>query len=298
MTSPGDELESFESLPVNLTSYNDQSSLTSQTWELTVSNATVQQNFNYFRLINWFDMVENLPVYLAVAFLLVNYGMRSFSKILEKGFDVSDRLKNIGVKQEDYLLSRIKKADQLDRLRRVRSNVHYKYIEHVVTWLDDERCCFFNRLYKYVPHMKYSKHYLNTYTVAFMIVYVFTLFSIRLSRNLGHKLDRIVNFLYELLFESKISAAKSSFSSALYSQVLVYHLEFSLACTLTSAIILVQLLTSIHSFRQDLLSLNRGVNVFSRIKFSKFIKKKKAKLDSVISANSIQFQGYLVYHLV
>ena len=155
---------------------------------------------------------------------------------------------------------------------------------------------FEDHIYKHVPHMKYSKQFINTYTVAFMVVYFFTLYGLKVSDMLSRV---IVKFLY-LLFKFVLSDFKPFFSI----DTLDFHTEFSMTCIATSAIVTGQLLLSIGKFRTNLLHLHMGEHLFSaillkekRASYAKVIQKSN-KAFKKITVDSLHFSGYFIAYQV
>jgi hypothetical protein len=152
------------------------------------------------------------------------------------------------------------------------------------------------RFYCYVPHMKYSKQFINTYTVAFTVVYFFTLFGFRLSNIFGNALVGTIEIIYKFIFKGLLSSIDLDNHN--------FNAEFRTACLLTSLITFYQLASSISNFHNDLIKLHKG-DKFFRVDTIRHSSKEYAKLikerirDSVtIASDSLHFPGYLIAHLV
>lgn len=151
-------------------------------------------------------------------------------------------------------------------------------------------------IYRNIPYMKFSKQFINTYTVAFMVVYFFTLFGLRLSNIFGNALVGGIEILYKFLLGGLIPTIDMDSHN--------FNAEFRITCILTSIIIFSQLLSSIKTFHEDLLRLNKGEKFFTSFVFrykdeeySKVIKKRN-KESLTIASDSLHFPGYLIAHLV
>lgn len=144
--------------------------------------------------------------------------------------------------------------------------------------------------------MKFSKQFINTYTVAFMVVYFFTLFGLRLSNIFGNALVGTIELIYKFIFRGLIPSIDLEAHN--------FNAEFRTTCLLTSFIVFFQLLSSIKTFHEDLLRLNKGEKFFTsfilRYKdedYKKIIQKRN-KESVTIASDSLHFPGYLVAHLV
>ena len=165
-----------------------------------------------------------------------------------------------------------------------------------------EKTSFFLHLcetyvYRVVPHMKYSKQFLNTYTVSFMIVYFFTLYGLKLADYLSDRIAYFLKFLLKLVFNQSIQDFRINEQNSFKS-------EFKVTVVLTSLGIIVQLLLGIRKFHNDLIKLNKGASFFTLLLFkhkkhtySMKARKRDKAISSIIS-NSLHFPGYLVAHLV
>lgn len=184
-------------------------------------------------------------------------------------------------------------------------NNNYKYIYNLLNRNKQRRVVdksflyslferILSRLYRNVPYMKFSKQFINTYIVAFMIVYFFTLFGIRLNSLLNDLLVKSVELASQYIYGvSKLGVNSHDFK-----------LEIRMTCFTTSVAILVQLFLSIKSFQEDLLKLHKAENVFGSLinnydfkKYAKIIKRRN-RMSSEITSDSIHFPGYLIAHLV
>ncbi len=146
-------------------------------------------------------------------------------------------------------------------------------------------------------YFKFSKQLINTYTVAFMIVYFFTLFGIRLASLFNDLLAKLVDLASQYIY----GVAQLLPNSATHN----FLPEIRTTCALTSLLILIQLCLGIKSFQQDLLKLHKAENVFGTalwslntdFKYAKIIKRRN-RMSSEITSDSIHFPGYLIAHLV
>lgn len=152
------------------------------------------------------------------------------------------------------------------------------------------------RIYRNIPYMKFSKQFINTYTVAFMVIYFFTLFGMRLSNIFGNALVGGIELIYRFFLGGLIPTLDANSHN--------FNTEFRVTCLLTSFLILIQLFSSIKTFHEDLLKLNKGEKFFTSFvyrykdeEYSKVIKKRN-KESMTIASDSLHFPGYLIAHLV
>lgn len=147
-----------------------------------------------------------------------------------------------------------------------------------------------------MPYFRYSKQFINTYTVAFMIVYFFTLFGFRLSNLFGNILVGTFELIFKLIFRGILPPLDLETHN--------FNTEFRMACILTSVITSLQLFASIRKFHDDLLKLHRGEKFFSSLflrykdlEYEKVLEKRQ-KASTTIASDSLHFPGYLIAHLV
>jgi hypothetical protein len=159
-------------------------------------------------------------------------------------------------------------------------------------WLD-----LVNRIYRNIPYMKYSKQFVNTYTVAFMVVYFFTLFGFRLSNLFGNTIVVTIELIYRFIFRGMIPSFNFNDHN--------FNLEFRFTIILTSFVITGQLLLSIRSFHNDLAKLHKGeklitsyVKKYQDKNYSLKSQEQRKKMSSTITTDSLHFPGYLIAHLV
>jgi hypothetical protein len=165
-----------------------------------------------------------------------------------------------------------------------------------------EKTSFFLHLfetyvYRVRPHMKYSKQFINTYTIAFMVVYFFTLYGFKLSDYLSESFSYFFKFIFKLAFHESINSFGVIDGNN-------FNYEFKITILLSSLGIIIQLLLSIRKFHNDLVKLHMGENFLSLLLFkhkkqtySMKARKRDKAISSIIS-NSLHFSGYLVAHLV
>lgn len=165
-----------------------------------------------------------------------------------------------------------------------------------------ERTSFFLNLfeeyiYKPVPHIKYSKQFINTYTIAFMLVYFLTLYGIKIADQLSSLAAYFLKLLFKFLFNESVGDFKSVEEQNFAD-------EFKTSIILTFVCVIVQLLLGIRKFHSDVIKLHAGENFFTLLLFKhkrdtySTRAKKRDKMMSKIIANSIHYPGYLIAHLV
>lgn len=151
-------------------------------------------------------------------------------------------------------------------------------------------------VYQNVPDLKFSKMFVNTYVVAFMIIYFFTLFGLRLSNIFGDVIIGSMELIYKLVFESFLPGLNVSSHN--------FNMEFRVSCILTSLVLFYQMFESIKTFRNDLQRLHRGEKFFTSIvlkykdeDYTKLIRRRN-KESFKIASDSLHFPGYFIAHLV
>ncbi len=304
----------------------------------------IQREETFIEIVS---ILENLPLYITLSYLLMRYGLLFFDSLVSlcwnevfnrdkipksSGKNATDddlnhykatQLEGGGFSKYDRMISKLDKSykEQNKITARIsdKKNHNYEYIKNLLQGVDlydmrtpnerekshlnsfTIRTSFVwnliqTKLYKWVPYMKYSKQFINTYTVAFMVVYFFTLFGFRLSNLFGNALIGTVEMFYKLIFRSllpKLDTEEHNFNT-----------EFRVACLLTSFITIFQLLSSIKNFHYDLIKLNKGEKFFRSLvmkykdaDYSTVIRKRN-KASSTITSDSLHFPGYLIAHLV
>lgn len=294
------------------------------------------------------NILENLPLYLTLSFLLSRYIVLFFGCITdfivetfgrrkkdldktENFFDefvdnidvgwteesrqqisayIDNYLDNLDYKHENHLTSEIK--DDI--------NHNYNYIQNLINKIKffEYKCTksqknhrnkfakqvakqvswmwwfFETYVYKSVPYMKYSKQFINTYTVAFMVVYFFTLFGFRLSNIFGNTIVVTIELIYRFIFRGMIPTFNFDDHN--------FNAEFRMTCLFTSGVIAIQLLLSIRNFHYDLCKLHKGEKLIHKLaekyRDMEKIKKERNRQSSTITSDSLHFPGYLIAHLV
>ncbi|CAF0841611.1 unnamed protein product [Brachionus calyciflorus] len=153
-----------------------------------------------------------------------------------------------------------------------------------------------NKIYQNIHYFRYSKQFVNTYTVAFMVVYFFTLFGLRISNFLGSSFIQAVEQFYKLFlryFAPLIDVEKHNLNT-----------EINLCIIFTSLLTAYQLFLSIKNFKRDVLRLHKGEKFFRSLvlkykdeNYEDFIKKRN-NASATITNDSLHFPGYLIAHLV
>jgi hypothetical protein len=294
------------------------------------------------------NILENLPLYLTLSFLLARYIVLFFGQttdwiskklIPRQGEDSGKNFFNTyisnieGLSEETYNqiqmdvdiyldnLSDVKHESSLTSEIKYRDNHNYNYIQNLITRIKffDYKCSgargrvrctklakqvaekvswmwWFveTYVYKSVPHMKYSKQFINTYTVAFMVVYFFTLFGFRLSNLFGNTIVVTIELIYRFIFRGMIPTFNFEEHN--------FNAEFRMTCLFTSFVIAVQLLLSIRHFHYDLMKLHKGEKLIHRLadKYRDIvdIAKERNRQSSTITSDSLHFPGYMIAHLV
>ncbi|RNA42141.1 stimulated by retinoic acid protein 6 -like protein [Brachionus plicatilis] len=153
-----------------------------------------------------------------------------------------------------------------------------------------------SKIYKNIHCFRYSKQFVNTYTVAFMVIYFFCLFGLQLSNVLGQKFVHSIEKLYVLYlkgFAPRLDARQHNLTT-----------EINICIIIASVFMSFQLLLSIKTYRKDVLRLHRGEKFFRSLVLKykdedyKTIIRKRNRTSADITAESLHFPGFLIAHLV
>ena len=144
-------------------------------------------------------------------------------------------------------------------------------------------------IYKPVPNLKYSKQFFNTYTVAFMIIYLFSIYGWKVSNVFSQMLVKLIYLLFKFIL--------SDYKPFFKVENLEFRYEFRIACSITSFIAIMQLLLSIRKFRKNLVVLHKGETFFrsllvkdKRKKYAETLKKSREGMKDV-TAEALHFPG-------
>lgn len=296
-------------------------------------------------IYKWIGLLQNLPFYITISYLLTRYGLLFTASLVDRLKDISTHKKKLARNFPDltfnpdckesaknlndiidspeddnnsltfskhifdetevndtnilsdslyiiknsnyrYILNLLnKKKQNLKSGNRTDKSFLYHFFEQIISYI-----------YRTVPFMKFSKQIINTYVVAFMIVYFFTLFGIRLANLFNDLLVKCVELASQYIY------GISSVVSRAQKLSLIQEIRFT--CIATSFVIIIQLFLSIKSFQHDLVKLHKAENVFGSLinnydfkKYAKIIKRRN-RMSSEITSDSIHFPGYLIAHLV
>lgn len=138
------------------------------------------------------------------------------------------------------------------KLIQIRTSEKGKYIKKKMSYF---RIKFEENIYKNQRYLKYSKQFINTTTIAFMIIYFFTIYGIKFASGLSSLLTYFLDFIFKLMFSDFVS----------FKEKLKGHFEFELKLTvcINSILILIQLLLTIRKFHSDLIKLHKGRMLFT-----------------------------------
>ena len=154
-------------------------------------------------------------------------------------------------------------------------------------------------------HFRFSKQVLNTFMIAFILLYFFTVFILRTSTVFGAWLVRRIQLLFQIIFGNFLP----SFSFQDHN----LSIEITAACLITSLICFIQLSLSLRSFQKYVLQLHRGGelsnknmkdNAKSKDLFPNLFKKdhqavisNKSNLRETMVSHSLHYPGYLIAYL-
>lgn len=294
------------------------------------------------------NLLENLPLYLSLAYLVTNYLLMLVNTIIDKistkylstnPRDRSDSTSGLNEeaksnrKSHDVLKKYLKNKytvpsieiecnrcyDKYSLNEKFYKNTNYVAIRYLIENLNDSTIAYrlnkasspastpasgieniasntvesVDNRYKYY---KYSKHFLNTYTVAFMVIYFFTIFVLRMSNVFGMTLITVIEYIYRIIFVNISKRMNMQDMNVL--NINVFN-EFKIASLLASLICFIQLVRSIYSFRKRVINLNKGLN---HVKYLSIDKKttseeKRRHNYNTIAAQSLHFNGYLIAYL-
>ena len=178
---------------------------------------------------------------------------------------------------------------------------------------------FLGYVYTPIPFMKFSKQFVNTFTVgkladllkiaiiscllnenfknsfffskAFMVIYFFTLFGFKLSNIFGNALVGTIELVYKFVFRGLIPSIDTDNHN--------FNTEFRLATFITSSISFYHMFKSIKRFREDLVKLHKGEKKFSSLVLTyrnqdyKKVQEKRSEASRTIALDSLHFPGYI-----
>lgn len=290
------------------------------------------------------SILENLPLYFALAFLLMKFFYKFIQSLSEESLLENQKLRKNPSNQSDIESERnIKKhliftqdsetikKEAKERKKRANSNV--EYIKGIIkeksllgeslfiipenkivlkqnkqinlpgkqedeykrssSIKDFSTSWMLNKvethIYKPVPNLKYSKQFFNTYTVAFMIIYLFSIYGWKVSNVFSQMLVKLIYLLFKFIL--------SNYKPFFKVENLEFRYEFRIACSITSFIAIMQLLLSIRKFRKNLVVLHKGETFFrsllvkdKRKKYAETLKKSREGMKDV-TAEALHFPG-------
>ena len=221
--------------------------------------------------------------------------LESILNDLNKGYleqnTMTDQIINKRNTNYCYIKGLFKDFSLWDKIPSEKSSQKTYFRENTFVWR-----LFEKYVYQNVPYLRYSRQYINTYAVAFMVVYFFTIFGMRLSNIFGNALVGSIEFAYKIIFRGLLPTFDTDKHN--------FNTEFRTACVITSLISFHHLFSGIKKFQSDLMKLHKGEKFFSSIvmrykddDYSKIVKKRN-KESVTIATDSLHFPGYLVAHLV
>jgi hypothetical protein len=298
----------------------------SKAWIKNRSISKMESAYNYLIELDpdFFDKcMHNLPFYIMISYLLSRYGLLFTGTLTDRireytvkkknpkyHIDIESR-KNLNAVFEKNKSDEAKDTDLLAHLDFSITNHNYKYINNLIysnnivnkklnSRLIKKRNSFWinfieDYIYKVKPHLIFSRLFVNTYTVAFMIIYFFTLLSWRFSTILNDLLVKCLELSYQYIY-----GISEYFKYKNHSFIF----EFKLTCICTSILLTIQMFLSIKNFQRNLILEHRANNEFTKIinkyefyKYKKIVKKRN-QYGSIVTSDSIHFSGYLIAHLV
>jgi hypothetical protein len=242
------------------------------------------ENKDIYNLIR--GLCENFPLYLSLAYLLGSYFI-SFIYCVEKKFQ--DNKLNSQDSMSFKILRKEFQNNKLKKIRRRNSKCDLCCDKYSINdfSMDNQNYNFIrNRIGKKrilsSIEIRYSRQFIYTYTVSFMVVYFFTVFLFRVTNIFGNLLMRIAIFIIRQIFKNDFEAT--------YLRDLNVIQEFRIAHVITSIISTVQMIQSIFAFQNRV----KNLNVTKEESYFLLAARKRSK----VVRESLHFSGYLVAHLV
>ena len=259
------------------------------------------------------NLLENLPLYLSLSYLVSTYFtaflQEMFKKFKNKKKQVENEEKTNDRESFEYLTNEIDRQinfgrgefiykDFENKYSKKIKNHNYDYISNLLNGfstnekLEKKRSSFKNIFKNKGQYFRYSKQYITTYTVAFMVIYFFTVFLFRMANVFGNTVIRAIELMYQFIF-SGIQ------QSHIFHNVNLNN-ELKTASILTTILSTLQLIYSMKAFKKRVMNLNRG-----EMKAKTLFRDRKKKLCvndnnkyTRIASQSLHFPGYLIAHLV
>jgi hypothetical protein len=257
------------------------------------------------------NLLENLPLYLSLSYLVGTY-LLAFTRSIWKKFKkfrklAEDEDTKVNKDSYEYLIREITTQVNIenssefipksltDKYNKFKiKNHNYDYICHIINALSKAQMKFSKKkitnIFTKDRYFRYSKQYINTYTVAFLVIYFFTIFLFRMSNIFGNTVIRAIELMYQFIFSGITQ-------SHIFHNVNLNN-ELRAASIITTIISIIQLVFSIKAFKKRVMNLNRGDFQAKSL----VIDKKKSKLFvnkySTIASQSLHFPGFLIAHLV
>lgn len=149
------------------------------------------------------------------------------------------------------------------------------------------RYLFERYIYKNDEDFRYSKQFINTQIIAFILLYYITCIIIRKSKLIVNLSSNILIFFINFIFKADSSSESSSFiiNSKAQLNMLIKSIfdhisnDIVAACCLTSGIYILQLFTGIRSYKRNVLNSYKGI--YRDIPSPKFFSKTKITSSSL-----------------
>ena len=285
-------------------------------------------NLDHYKNEDFFyNVMHNLPFYATISYLLSYYLFATCSVMIDSFSHSYYKRKGKNFERQESIKDSIQNVDKIksSKLRSYEApevnlidpgsvntitNHNYKYIQKIIKQSDllnkllnkkqpaKARKSFWinlfeKRIYKVKSNLKFSRNFVNTYAVAFMIIYFFTLFFFRFTSIFNDFLSKLLELSQQYIY---------GISEYLKYEEHNFHFELKLACVFTSLLLSIQMLLSIRTFQQSVIQHHRGqlrelINKYNFYHYQKILKKRNEQAEQTTS-DSIHFSGYLVAHLV
>ena len=260
------------------------------------------------------NLLENLPLYLSLSYLVATYLVAFLSSVLKKFKRKSKDFDNDDKKKIDDQSFEILTRELLEKVNfesgefiykhfdnkysKSVKNRHYNYIANIFSSMsvkqNNSKRPFIRKLFKNEDrYFQYSKQYITTYTVAFMVIYFFTVFLFRMANIFGNTVIRAIELMYQFI--------TSGIQQSHIFQNVSLNNELKTASVVTTIISTLQLIYSIKAFKKRVMSLNRGELKAKSLlphKNNKGLFVNNKNKYTAIASQSLHFPGYLIAHLV
>lgn len=266
------------------------------------------ENINSYRN-TLYGIFFNLPFYFTISYLLVVYLLQFTILIFNSRLKCNNgKIMNSNINRNtntkrDILIPQhsVVAKNLINGYEFKVTNYNYKYIKEKFKCLNSKDSnlpetedsmknfkLFLKRTFNFS-----SRHYSNTYTVAFMIIYFLTFFVLS-----------FINAFDDLIYKFFIMFDQYIYKIPDFIQEFSFYNQLLVGCFLSTIWIFIQIVSSMINFQNDLIYLRSGKKEWSQLLYKYDKKLYEEKLNSRnkkgvnVAQNSMHFSGYLIAHLV